>query len=166
MRKLILALGLLSLLAACSMHEDLPVERVGVGDQLPVFTVVMHDGHVESSASLMGHQVVLVFFSTQCGDCQRELPELQRLYDMLPDTSAVKMIAISRAEGDSIVRSYWAEHSLSIPYSAQPDRRIYELFASSIVPRIYVADKQGRVVGVYRDNPMPTAEEILEVLGF
>lgn len=154
-------------LSSCSMHDEPSVlERVKVGDQLPAFTLLMNDGKVESNASLMGHQVVLVFFSTLCGDCQRELPELQRLYDMLPDTSAVKMIAISRAEGDSIVRSYWAEHSLSIPYSAQPDRRIYELFASSIVPRIYVADKQGRVVAVYRDNPMPTAEDILEVLGF
>ena len=59
------------------------------------------------------------------------------------------MIAISRAEGEDLVVPFWEEYGLQIPYSAQNDRRIYELFASSIIPRVYFVSAQGIVTRVF-----------------
>ena len=59
------------------------------------------------------------------------------------------MVAISRAEDEDAVAAYWKDNGLQIPYSAQNDRRIYELFASSIIPRIYFVSAQGIVTRVF-----------------
>ena len=50
-----------------------------------------------------------------------------------------------------------------MPYSAQPDRKVYSLFASSIIPRIYAVDENLTIMDAFTDKGMPT-ETIL--LGF
>ena len=46
-------------------------------------------------------------------------------------------MAISREEDEASVAAFWADNGLQMPYSAQTDRSIYNLFATSIIPRIY-----------------------------
>ena len=112
-------------------------ERVRVGDHVPQFTASVVDDtgrHSFSTEQLTG-ETIIVFFNTWCGDCQREL-------------SGFQMIAISRAEGEESVAAFWKEKGLQIPYSAQNDRRIYDLFASSIIPRIYFVSPEGVVTHI------------------
>ena len=150
--KLLSIMLLCLVFAGCSsIHEDNEVvERVKVGDRVPSFTVDVVDNGVHSTfstAHLTG-ETVIVFFSTLCSDCQRELPELNDYYLRHKDDDGFQMVAISRGEGESMVAPYWEEYGLDIPYSAQEDRRIYELFASSIVPRVYFVSAQGLVTRV------------------
>ena len=154
--RIISILLLCSLLAGCSsIHEDNEVvERVKVGDRVPSFTADVVDNGVHttfSTAHLTG-ETVIVFFSTLCSDCQRELPELNDYYLRHKDETGFQMIAISRAEGEDMVAPFWEEYDLQIPYSAQTDRRIYDLFASSIVPRVYFISAQGIVTRVLIEN--------------
>ena len=86
--------------------------------------------------SLQG-STVIIFFNTGCKDCQRELPELNAYYLRHRDEPGFRMVAIAREESEESISAYWLEHGLSIPYSPQTDRRIYNLFATSIIPRIY-----------------------------
>ena len=53
-------------------------------------------------------------------------------------------------------------YSFAMPYSPQPDRRVYSLFAPRVIPRIYVSDAQGIIRHMYVDIGMPTAEIIVE----
>jgi hypothetical protein len=62
------------------------------------------------------------------------------------------MVAISRAEDEDMVAPFWEEYGLEIPYSAQPDRRIYDMFAKSIVPRVYFVAPSGKVTKVLVEN--------------
>ena len=124
---------------------------VGVGDRLPVFSVEVTDGEKTwrfSSSSLTG-TTVIVFFNTTCRDCQRELPELNAYYLAHRSEAGFQMVAISREEGAESVAAYWAANGLLIPYSAQTDRRIYSLFATSVIPRIYFCGADGIVTRVY-----------------
>lgn len=141
------------------------IERVKVGDNLPVMEFDLNDGTHINNAFFAGNTVVLAFFNTTCGDCQKELPELQQFYEKLPKDGTIKLIAISRAEGEPTIKNYWADHSLTIPYSAQTDRKLYNLFATSIVPRIYVADPSGKIIATFHDNPMPTARQLCSIVG-
>lgn len=50
------------------------IQYVQPGDRLPDFTVELSDGTILSRHSLVGKVSVLVFFHTECPDCQRELP--------------------------------------------------------------------------------------------
>lgn len=144
-------LACLLLWGCSSIHEDDEVvERIAVGDRVPVFSVgVVANGQSTTfSTSHLTGETVIVFFSTQCKDCQRELPELNDYYLKHKDDNGFQMVAISRAEGEATVAKFWADHHLKIPYSAQTDRHVYELFASSIIPRVYFVSEQGIVTKI------------------
>ena len=126
------------------------VERVHVGDRVPSFSVTMTDGGEERtfSTSQLTGETVIVFFNTWCPDCQRELPRLNQYYLQHMDDKGFQMVAISRGEGKDVVARFWSEHELLIPYAAQEDTSIYELFASGIIPRVYFVSAQGIVTRI------------------
>ena len=116
---------------------------VKVGQKLPQFTVVTADGMVVNNKTLQGKPSVIVFFNTMCSDCQRELPIVQRVYNLY--VKKANFVCISRAQSNKDVALYWQKEGLSLPYSAQEDKTIYEMFATGTIPRIYVADASGTV---------------------
>ena len=48
------------------------------GDALPQFSVEMSDGGMLNTQSFSGKVGVIVFFHTDCPDCQKELPVIQK----------------------------------------------------------------------------------------
>ena len=135
-------------LGCSSIHDDEEVEEyVRVGDHVPVFTVsVVNGGETTTfSTSNLTGETVIVFFHTSCHDCQRELPKLNEYYLRHCNDQGFQMVAISRGESAETVAPFWEKHGLQIPYSAQTDRHIYNLFASSTIPRVYFVSAQGIV---------------------
>lgn len=155
---------LLGCLCFSCIRDEVPAgeDIVKQGDRLPDFSVVLNDGSVVSRELLEGKVAVLIFFHTGCPDCQKELPVIQQLYEEYASSPEVCICAISREEGESEVASYWQTHALTIPYSAQEDRKVYALFSTSGVPKVYVCGPDGRVVSVYSDNPIATYSELKE----
>ena len=141
---------------ACSAisDDDEVMERVKVGDRVPAFTVdVVVDGEMKTfSTSQLTGETVIIFFHTSCADCRRELPRLNDYYLQHRDEPGFQMVAISRAEGAETIASFWMEQGLQMPYSAQEDRHIYDLFASSVIPRVYFVSAQGIVTRVLVEN--------------
>lgn len=139
-----------------SIHEeDDVVERIVVGSRVPIFSVnvVDYEGLTTSfSTNRLYGETVIVFFSTQCKDCQRELPELNDYYLKHKDDNGFQMVAISREEGEQSVADFWSANNLQIPYSAQEDRKIYDLFASSVIPRVYFVSSSGIITKVLIEN--------------
>ena len=105
-----------------------------------------------------------MFFHTGCPDCRQTLPHVQHLYDEILG-KGVEFVLISREEEDASISTYWQENGLSMPYSAQTNRIIYEKFARNRVPRIYINDRYGIVKNVFTDNPIPTYNALNEALG-
>jgi thiol-disulfide isomerase/thioredoxin len=163
--KNIFYLLLVAVLAFSCIKEGGDGADLKAGDMIPDFQVTMNDG-VEVSATYLREGVsVIVFFATVCPDCRRTLPELQKVYEeYFP--KGVKFAFISRAEGADVVGKYWKDNGYVMPYSPQDDRDIYELFADSGIPRVYVC-KGGVIKSVFSDNPVPTykdAESVLDQL--
>lgn len=154
----------LPFLSACIEDEE-NENKVGtelkVGDNLPFFSVTMNDGNKVSTDDLLGNVSLVVFFHTGCKDCQKELPVLQRFYETYPQ---YPLICISREETEPSIAAYWEEHGLTLPYSPQSDRTVYQLFAQQIVPRIYVADAEGVIRRIYTDNPLAEFEELVDAV--
>ncbi len=158
-----LSVCLLSVLSFSCITEEEKGASLGVGDRLPEFSVETSDGAVVSNVSLKGNVSVIMFFHTGCPDCQQALPVMQLAYDEYAPLG-VGVICISREEGADEVASYWERFGYTLPYSAQSDRHIYSLFATSIVPRIYISDAEGVIRHVYTDDPVPTYDELSEKL--
>ena len=122
-------------------------ETIHVGDKLPFFSIKISQGDSLSTEDFLGKATALVFFHTMCGDCQRELPVVETLYQKYE--KEVRFICISREQTDEEVAAYWEKHQLSIPYSAQTDRSIFSLFASSTIPRIYITDSTNTITAIF-----------------
>ena len=149
-------------LSGCIIEKDSGAD-LKVGDHLPDFSVKMNDGRVVTDEDLIGSVSCVVLFHTSCPDCQNTLPSIQMLYDeYAPET--VRFALISREEGAEEIESFWTEKSYNMPYSAQLTRKVYNKFASSRIPRVYISDKDGIIRYIYTDNPIPSYDELKSCL--
>lgn len=130
-----------------------------VGDRLPDFEVIMNDGSVVTDESLKGNVSVVVFFHTSCPDCRQALPVIQNIYDDYAPEN-VGFAVISREEGSDEVLSYWKKNGLEMPYSAQDSRKVYEKFASVLIPRVYISDRDGIIRYIFTDDPVPSYDDV------
>ena len=150
-----------ALLSAACVWDNKKEGSVEIGDEIPAFEVTMDDGTVVNAKSLKGNPLVLCFFHTGCKDCREEFPVLQELYmEFAP--RGVRFILIAREQGREEIEAYWKENGLTLPYSPQPDRKIYEKFASSIIPRVYLTDRASVVRFMHTDNPVATLPELAQ----
>ena len=163
MRKGLVILLATLLVSSCIKEASNAGESVTIGDPMPAFTVTMGDGSELDSRSLNGHPSLLVFFNTTCPDCRVTLPRVQRAYEEFAPRG-VRFVAISRAQGADEVRSYWDASGFTIPWSAQEDRKVYQLFAQSVIPRVYVFDRRGTVTAMFGDNPCPQYEDLVSAI--
>lgn len=129
--------------AEISIQKDL--EK---GDSIPDFTIIDANGRIFHSRQTEQFPTVLVFFHTSCRDCQTELPIIQEIKETYPHP--IRLICISRAEDDASIRSFWKQNRLSLRYSAQQDKRIFQLFARKTIPRIYIVSSQGIITSHYK----------------
>lgn len=143
---------------SCIKDDELVYADLQIGDAIPDFTVQMNDGsHVTGSQLRKGISVIM-FFHTGCPDCQKTLPSVQQIYDEY--VGDVNFALISREQGDGEIASYWADSGYTMPYSAQTDRNVYHLIASSRVPRVYVC-KEGIIKYMYDDDPIPSYSDLV-----
>lgn len=161
--KLMIALSLLGIFCSCiNDEENVGKKAVAVGDRIPDFEVTMNDGSSITSTALSESVSLILFFHTSCPDCQQILPIVQQIYDRYT-LLGVKFAIISREEESSSIAPYWESNGYSMPYSAQSNRAIYELFDTIRIPRVYI-NKQGIVYYIFTDDPVPTYEELQSAL--
>ena len=161
MRSILGILLTLITLSSCIKEKQIGVE-LGIGDLVPDFTVIMNDGSQVTGASLREGVSVIVFFTTQCPDCRAVLPHIQKIYDDYVG-KGVRFALISREDPQSNISAYWEAKHFTMPYSAQEDRKVYEQFAKTRVPRVYLT-KEGLIKSIFTDSPVPDYETLYENL--
>lgn len=144
-----LAAGLALYAASCINDDAESRSMVEVGDTLPYFSVVMNDGTTLNTDMLRGRESMIVFFTTTCEDCRRELPRINTYAIAHPE---IRTVCIARSQTEAEIEPFWRKEGLTLPYSPQPDRAVYDLFATSGVPLIYRADPQLRVTAVFSEQ--------------
>lgn len=157
------AIPLLSLFSCSSENLSQDGSIIRTGDLIPNFSVEMNDGSTVTGQSLRSGVSCIVFFNTACPDCNSTMPYIQSIYDRY-STRGVKFAIISREEGNDTVSAYWKDNGFTMPYSAQTNRAVYNLFASHTIPRIYIGNLSGRIVACFDDSPLPTDVEISSLL--
>ena len=148
--------------------EVMDADSLVVGDQLPAFEVTMNDGWVVRTAGLKGQPSVVVLFAVDWPDCRHELPEVQKLWDrsrqgeLTGDGKPLPIVLIARKNLAEDIEPFWKFAEFTMPYSPQPDRKVYSRFAPSRIPRIYISDASATIRVAYADTGMPTAETLAE----
>lgn len=132
-----------AILTACVTGEPDPeyVNYVEVGDTVPSFTATGPGGTFASPDGFTGKTSVLVLFNTGCPDCAREMPKIHALWEKIADDPTRQVVAIARAQTAEEVAADWLYGEMG--YYPDPDRAIFNKFADSYIPRIYIIDSDG-----------------------
>ncbi|MDD4514183.1 TlpA disulfide reductase family protein [Massilibacteroides sp.] len=144
--------------------EKTETGNVQIGDVLPDFSVKLSSGDIIDRKSLEGKISVILFFSTTCPDCRALFPSIERIYKENKDNEKFIFLAIGRAQSEDVVRTFMEENNYTFPYSPQETRDIYDLFAPSIVPRVYISNSKTTVEEVFIDNPLATYDEMKDII--
>jgi peroxiredoxin len=99
--------------------------------------------------------VMLVFYTTWCPYCRKEIPTLkQAYYDYAP--KGLQIVAVNAGLADSIenARAYAAQHTLPYPVLYDADAKIAALYQVRAVPLIFLIQQNGHILKADRRVPM------------
>lgn len=99
--------------------------------------------------------VMLVFYTTWCPYCRKEIPTLKQAYhDYAP--KGLQIVAVNAGLADSIenARAYAAQHTLPYPVLYDADAKIAALYGVRAVPRIFLIQQNGRILKADRRVPL------------
>ena len=137
MRYLFVFVSTMAVICSCirTKHSS-DTAPLGPGDTIPAFSVRVCDGSILSEKDFSKGDALVAFFNTACPDCQKDLPVLQEFYEEYGDS--VAMLLIAREETEESISHYWRQNNLSMPFAAQEDRSVFNLFCNSGIPKIYI----------------------------
>ena len=144
--------------------DDEAVEYVKIGDAIPVFSVSGNYKDYDSTEA-KGKVTLITLFNPECKDCKRELTSLQYLWENLKSDADFEMVNVARGITlDALSKAENGSAWLSMPCYPDPDKFIYNLFATRTIPRIYLADKNGIVRQMWVENTHMTQVQLLETI--
>ena len=124
------------------------------------FTLTDLQGHTWTLDALKGKVVMVNFWATWCPPCQKEIPDLQSLYDRFKHQGFV-ILGISD-EDSGKVKPFIARKNVTYPVLLDPGRKVNELFQINGIPKTFVYDRSGKLVAESID--MRTQHQFLEML--
>ncbi len=157
--KKVLSIILLAVLLTTALSITAYAETgVGVepGQQMPDFTVPLTDGTTATLSELLKEKdlVVLNIFASWCKPCEREFPEMERVYQANRDR--MEIISVSGDHNDTmeVISAYKESHALSFPMGLAGDGLSF--LTLSGFPTTILIDRSGAVglvkVGAFIDG--------------
>ena len=130
-----------------SEHDDLEASTlVKVGMPAPDFTVTMFDGRRQTLSSLRGKVVLLNFWATWCPPCREELARVPKEIIERFRGEEFVFLPISRGETREAVAAFREQMGYTFAMGLDPERAIYDLYASNYIPRNFLINREGEVV--------------------
>lgn len=152
---------LIFFLSACIKEDTEPsASKIETGSKLPYFMVTDSAGNQLFSDKFREKIVLIVFFSTTCKDCQRDLPIMENVWKNLRTEARFLLLPIARKQTAEEVKSYWEAQHFSMPYYLDSSGEIYSLFATKTIPRFYLVNQEGTVIWQEAEVLTRNAEEI------
>lgn len=133
---------------------------IKVGQVAPDFSVEMLDGRTIKLSELRGKVVMLCFWATWCPPCRQEMAHLQEgVIDHFAGKDLV-VLPISRGEKREVVEKFITDHGYTFGVGLDPERAIYDKYASNFVPRTFIINKRGKVTYRVAGYDEATAEAV------
>lgn len=140
---LVLLLAVVVLLPA-RLHAALKA-----GQPAPNFKVVTTSGQTVTLDNYRGYVLLIDYFATWCPPCKESIPhlvEMNRKYGK----QGLQILGQSMDEdGENAVKKFINEYRINYPVALVPEQ-VQTDYGISSVPVMFVIDKKGKVVEVYR----------------
>jgi cytochrome c biogenesis protein CcmG/thiol:disulfide interchange protein DsbE len=140
---------LLAAIAASFLSAPGPVDAAPrPGQTAPDFKVVSISGQTITQENYRGHVLILDFFATWCQPCRQSIPhlvEINRTYGK----RGLQILGLSVDGGEQAAKTVADEFRINYPVALAGDSTAAD-FGVRSVPVMFLIDKKGTVVKVYR----------------
>lgn len=126
-------------------------------DSLPAFVLATLAGDTVRSTSLAGHVAVINFWSTGCGPCVVEMPEMQRFWRQVASDTAVRLVTISSDDNLDSLRAWLRGRHYDFPVLV--DAGYGGHVGVYAIPTTFFVDRSGRIAFLKEGWSEELAEE-------
>lgn len=152
--------AILLLLAGCHSSSR-PGAKTESGATAPDFSVTDINGHKLTLADYKGKVVLLNFWATWCGPCEKEIPafvELQNQYG----PQGLQVVGISMDDGAKPVLAFYQRMQMNYPV-ALGDSKLAQLYGGVYgLPVNFLIGRDGRVAAQYKGaTPISVLEQAI-----
>ena len=133
-------------------------ENTAIGLPAPDFTTIDYNGEEISLSSFREKTVILEFWASWCVPCMKSMPHLKVLYDKYKD-KGLRIIGIScdnnKNNWINAIKKYKLESWPQISFinsksdfasKTISDSDIISLYPTNPIPKVFVIDKQGKII--------------------
>ncbi len=120
-----------------------------IGKKGPNLVLLDTNNHIHSLHALPNKYSIILFWSTDCGHCKREMPKLKEFYDNYKDIYDFEVFAVNTDTNYSAWKSYVVEHRLPwLNVSGYRSvignyHKLYDIYST---PTIYVLDEKKNII--------------------
>ena len=116
-------------------------------DCLPDVKYIDTTGHAYTLESLAGKVVVVNFWATWCHPCQKEIPDLSKLYDRYKAKGVVILGVMADNPADAELLNFQSDYEMSYPVVRGSSDLNVAFSYPQALPTTFVFDRGGRQVG-------------------
>ena len=112
------------------------------GQPVPAFETRLLDGKALGAEALKGKTVLVVFWATWCPTCQKELPQLQALYEKHRGRG-FEILALSIDADRFTVEEFWKDHDYRFAVAMRAPAHVQVFGPIKAIPALYLIDRRG-----------------------
>ena len=125
------------------------VEVLGVGDEAPDFTLVDLNGEEHRLSDYKGQGVFLNFWGTWCKPCAKEMPAMDRQYEVFKD-QGVQILAVNIAQSNFEVERFADQYGLDFPIVIDKTKSVMEAYNIDPLPTTLLINPDGEIEKIVR----------------
>lgn len=142
---LLVGFGLFLLVAsACSGQLVESNTSPEVGHRAPSFEARFIGGDTAMIDDLLGNGIILNFWATWCGPCQREMPLLTRVAQQ-GSQDGITVIGVNMGETEEEILKFLEEFNVNFPIVLDADGSIARLYSVPALPMTFFIDGDGLI---------------------
>ncbi len=135
---------------------------IGVGSEVPEFSLTTFEGEQIDIMGLRGQVVVINFWASWCKPCEQEAAELEQAYQMFK-TQGVVFLGVNYVDTEREALAYLDRFAITYPNGPDLRTRISQAFRIRGVPETYIIGPDGRLVSV-KIGPFVSLDEIVRTV--
>jgi peroxiredoxin len=137
--------------------------EAAVGRMAPDFTLTTVSGETVQLAALRGKPVVLNFWATWCGPCQREMPALEAAWQRY--RGDVVFLGVDQGEPLEVVQPFLEDFGVTFPVPLDSDMAVGDRYNVRGMPTTFFIDADGTIrhLWVGEMNAIILAEGVTKV---
>ena len=111
----------------------------------PEFNLEDQDGKFLKMSDFKGKVVIVNFWATWCPPCRKEMPSMQRAWEVL-QKEGIAMLAINVGEDSDQIFSFTAEYPVEFPLIMDKDSNVARQWRVRGLPTTYIVNPAGKIV--------------------